>query len=839
MAGLAALVKSAGLVGIPGLFDGNLAKVARVATNMRSAQFTEEETLRIVKALYLSENRMDAREAWAVLDRRNIGSLPRDELEDTLVVILGDRSSRRIKHLMDLLPSKSSATLAATAQLVDFAEFFTLLPQLAKLHSDSGSLSKYVATEVVHAAATAGESLVQAGNAWTMLDLETLGKLPPLMTARAGGVVHRMLAAGYSRQEACIAVDALYCTRDQRHLARLWGIFDVRRTGSISVTTFDMVLPLFTEAIYPADVPNVRMQMGFVDPKKVTYREFEASLRLLVPPDGSPPQLGATNHDSADLVDILGSSANVSRLKPYQRQRATRLALRMKNFGYSSSAIATLCRTLFLTKLHDRDLWQIWHLLQLKPMENGGSGGGQNGIDAKAGKGKSGNGGGGGGVRTERPLDVEQVRHFLALLSEANKSEQVDRLLTQVDANGSGDVEFEELATLIRAINPQLARQRELTDVTVEAHPLLLQVQQLMDDQTWDLMYATPTQLESAVRRANKLASVVRRFDGTSDVGLRASGSDGNGNAGGGGKGIDRSTLSMIHEVANEQLASAAEGEQRGSLRTYCADAHAQCLACFAQALHHAADLLATHGIETYEAHVALRTVRTVEQAERLHPQRRIDWRMEAPKELKQPTGSDPKAQTSGSLAEQERQRLCLSFAEGGGIRNVYVPPDRKSRAARSLSAASGSTGGVRSSPEGSTGAGRSRHSDESMRSRAAEIYRNKDGKEAAAAAHKAPQDEGSAEERKLALEADEAVKEAMGLLNKVGAAEKESASGIAHRKRVEMINGESCAAKVAEAMSDEKPEVIRRAAKVHQRAIQAKDLKTMLRNKILGVLHE
>ena len=51
---------------------------------------------------------------------------------------------------------------------------------------------------------------------------------------------------------------------------------------------------------------------------------------------------------------------------------------------------------------------------------------------------------------------------MLALLSESSNSDTVERLVAKVDANGSGDIEFEELATLIRAINPQLARPKEV-----------------------------------------------------------------------------------------------------------------------------------------------------------------------------------------------------------------------------------------------------------------------------------------------------------------------------------------------------------------------------------------
>ena len=102
MSALAALVKSAGVVGANGpqflvgsIFNGQLAKVARTATSMHAAQFTEQEVMRIVKALYLSDSKQDARDAWAVLDRRKIGSIPRVEIEESLVDIFGDKSTRR------------------------------------------------------------------------------------------------------------------------------------------------------------------------------------------------------------------------------------------------------------------------------------------------------------------------------------------------------------------------------------------------------------------------------------------------------------------------------------------------------------------------------------------------------------------------------------------------------------------------------------------------------------------------------------------------------------------------------------------------------------------------
>ena len=80
-----------------------------------------------------------------------------------------------------------------------------------------------------------------------------------------------------------------------------------------------------------------------------------------------------------------------------------------------------------------------------------------------------------------------------------------------------------------------------------------------------------------------------------------------------------------------------------------------------------------------------------------------------------------------------------------------------------------------------------------------------------------------------------------MGLLAKVDpkeqVAEKLSVAGEAHRRRYQMLMGGSCAAKVAEAMADEKPEAVVLAAKAHQRALLAKDRKSKLRGVIMGVI--
>ena len=206
------------------------------------------------------------------------------------------------------------------------------------------------------------------------------------------------------------------------------------------------------------------------------------------------------------------------------------------------------------------------------------------------------------------------MQHLLSILAEQRDVDQMSLLIDKVDENGSGDIEFEELATLLRAASPQLARPREVDSVKIEAHPLIEQMSEIASSHTWSLMSSHPAQLRDAAARAKKLAVISSRLSGP--VAERVDDAIG-----------WRRTLSMITEVGRELMVAAAEGERRGSLTEHCDDSRAHALAQMAQAMHHACAMLAEQPADSYEVHVALRTVRTVEQIERVNASKPVQWR--------------------------------------------------------------------------------------------------------------------------------------------------------------------------------------------------------------------
>ena len=69
-----------------------------------------------------------------------------------------------------------------------------------------------------------------------------------------------------------------------------------------------------------------------------------------------------------------------------------------------------------------------------------------------------------------------------------------------MDANHSGDIEFEELATMLRAFNPQMPRPKHIEDVDLEPHPLLEQVQAMLECNVMSPLLLTPQQIQDRAR---------------------------------------------------------------------------------------------------------------------------------------------------------------------------------------------------------------------------------------------------------------------------------------------------------------------------------------------------
>lgn len=258
------LFTAATTIGIHGILKGQLTPVARLSRNMQRMQYTDDEVMLMSKALFSSATKQDAREAWHVLDRRRTGTIPAGELLATLVDMLGKQSRTPLQRMIARLPSKSTSIVHGVEQLVSQSEFTTLC---ADVVADAEAvvpmkLGGFLAEEANEWASERMRDAANVGKAWQALELVTLARVPPPLLPRAGAVVDRMLKAEFTPHDISTAVAALYGRRDARAMARLWGLFDLRRQGSIPVGDFDAAMLLLTEAVTAADLPAVS-RVGF------------------------------------------------------------------------------------------------------------------------------------------------------------------------------------------------------------------------------------------------------------------------------------------------------------------------------------------------------------------------------------------------------------------------------------------------------------------------------------------------------------------------------------------------------------------------------------------------
>ena len=204
-----------------------------------------------------------------------------------------------------------------------------------------GFVSKGIGDAVETAATDAG----YAARALQLLGPALAVRLPPALLPRAGRVVERLLDAGYSLKQASNAVTALYVSRDTLTVARLWGLFDPKREGQISIAAFDRAMLLLSEVATPADLVDMRQQLGSVDASTINLREFEAALQTLIPADGAAPHSISTQERwprsrSAAHRCVRRARAACSSDSPRARPRAHGYYMRPHAAGREAAARA-------------------------------------------------------------------------------------------------------------------------------------------------------------------------------------------------------------------------------------------------------------------------------------------------------------------------------------------------------------------------------------------------------------------------------------------------------------------------------------------------------------------
>ena len=242
----------------------------RISRNMRAAGYRDEEIALLLRALDLSATRNDMREAWWIVNRRHLPQVPRPELQSTLLDIVGLEELTQLVALLDKQPYRPQMSLsrvgglqlggASSQQQLAFMEFASVMVGMAAAPPSKG-VFHFMAEELAALAGEAKAGVEAMLTGLTVLDAELMAHIPPTARARSGTVVRNMLQAGYTANQANLAIAALYVSRNQRALVKLWGMLDRDRWGSIDTAKFDRTMLLFSDVLEEDQLPELREQV--------------------------------------------------------------------------------------------------------------------------------------------------------------------------------------------------------------------------------------------------------------------------------------------------------------------------------------------------------------------------------------------------------------------------------------------------------------------------------------------------------------------------------------------------------------------------------------------------
>lgn len=257
---------------------------------------------------------------------------------------------------------------------------------------------------------------------------------------KAGVVVRKMRAAGYSDEVVTTMCRALFGPQEERDLQKAFKSFDRDRSGFIDADEFKRALPLMGE-----NISEVRVQELFqlVDVDRSGLLDFEEFCMLV---RGMNPKRGSSSADvfetfrstAEDSLGIVGEAvgsvatgtsaaisamstawaADIRGLGPFQLRKAGVVLRNMREAGYSDEMACSICRALFCDQ-SDKQLRKAFRFFD---------------------KDRSG------------LLDATEFRQALPLMGEDVPESRVGELFAGVDVDGTGQINFHEFCVLVRAL---------------------------------------------------------------------------------------------------------------------------------------------------------------------------------------------------------------------------------------------------------------------------------------------------------------------------------------------------------------------------------------------------
>eukprot|EP00656_Telonema_subtile_P025673 TRINITY_DN27711_c0_g1_i1.p1 TRINITY_DN27711_c0_g1~~TRINITY_DN27711_c0_g1_i1.p1 ORF type:complete len:471 (-),score=102.72 TRINITY_DN27711_c0_g1_i1:175-1587(-) len=266
------------------------------------------------------------------------------------------------------------------------------------------------------------------GTALKELDLTVQMRMNPMDLDKAGAIVRNMKDAGYSSKHINAVCRAIFLDRDDEDLKLAFQVFDTTGEQSVTVMEFRSAMSLMAP-----DIPEDELDMMFAEADAdgsgdIDFEEFVEFMAVLG--NRKPNAVGL----AINAVSKLQISTQMG-MHTSQLPRAGRVIARMEESGYEPAEINDVCAVLFLDPTPEQ-LESAWTVFDIS------------------------------GTGLVNALHFREAMRLMGEQEEDGFEDKLDELFLEADADGSGEIDFEEFTMLMSRMN---AAKEELGSPVVSA----------------------------------------------------------------------------------------------------------------------------------------------------------------------------------------------------------------------------------------------------------------------------------------------------------------------------------------------------------------------------------
>eukprot|EP00656_Telonema_subtile_P031784 TRINITY_DN3479_c0_g1_i3.p1 TRINITY_DN3479_c0_g1~~TRINITY_DN3479_c0_g1_i3.p1 ORF type:complete len:554 (+),score=114.98 TRINITY_DN3479_c0_g1_i3:139-1800(+) len=277
-------------------------------------------------------------------------------------------------------------------------------------------------------------ALDQTMSAASVLDPSVKDALGITEFRKAGAIIQNMQNAGYSNDDINHVCRALLCDQTEEDMQQAWTVFNKDGGEALDASSFREALPLMGEDVPESKIDELFCEVDADGSGEIEFDEFCQMISAMNPK--LPESVGLFGGVEQTVIAAAVLEGDIrGAIGPLEFRKAGAIIQNMQNAGYTDGDINHVCRALLCDQTED-DMRKAWTVFN----RDGGE-----------------------------ALDASSFREALPLMGEDVPESKIDELFREIDADGSGEIEFNEFCSLVCRMNPKVEGRMMLATLAPQA----------------------------------------------------------------------------------------------------------------------------------------------------------------------------------------------------------------------------------------------------------------------------------------------------------------------------------------------------------------------------------